>query len=267
MSTYKLASIFRFYDKDGSESIDIIEFKKLIADALIVRDGTGKNEEVVDSIAKSVASQIPSASATNIGLQEFIAAVQPVPSPFNHPATGSPGLVTTLACPEFSPTYEFQVLSPWEAKKWDDRSFCWGLQNSIVDGDMRRKCKISDPLQVKFRIPALDERIGIRVNSSDTVQDLYKKISEHPLFKRRTFKPEPSTISLSRSKDAITVATPIVSPRGNDGKYWIVYLSMWIQFGYFFLVIWTCNSSDFARGIIYKIRRRGGVPRKRRACK
>ena len=226
MSTYKLASIFRFYDKDGSESIDIIEFKKLIADALIVRDGTGKNEEVVDSIAKSVASQIPSASATNIGLQEFIAAVQQVPSPFNHPATGSPGLVTTLACPEFSPTYEFQVLSPWEAKKWDDRSFCWGLQNSIVDGDMRRKCKISDPLQVKFRIPALDERIGIRVNSSDTVQDLYKKISEHPLFKRRTFKPEPSTISLSRSKDAITVATPIVSPRGNDGKYWIVYLSM-----------------------------------------
>lgn len=63
-----------------------------------------------------------------------------------------------------------------------------------------RCCKISDPLRICFKIPDLDNRtLKIDVRRSDTIQDLYNKISQKwPGLRGRGFVcPEPESILIT----------------------------------------------------------------------
>ena len=195
MNVQKLTKIFRYYDRDRSESLNFNEFHTLIRDLTCIRDV--KMPDNISDIVLGIAEGIASVNGEYITLQEFIDSVNRTPRHLN--VFHNSGLLDVLLGPDYFPSYEEKVLPPWEEHEWLNTKYTWGL--AIVQGRLGEGlilCQIHEELQVKFQIPDLNRDIQVRVRKSDSLFNLFQKICESwPGLRGRNFvAPEPSSLIL-----------------------------------------------------------------------
>lgn len=99
-NSYKITQIFDHYDRNRSETIDSNEFNNLVRDLFMLRDAR------IPSNAAAISNEIFRTITTrqSMSLSEFIAAA--------NGANG--GILRVLLAPDFVPSYERQLLPPWE---------------------------------------------------------------------------------------------------------------------------------------------------------